>query len=743
MPNLTSTRTLISCLLTAVVLAVGTTQSLAQEPLKNKKEEVFLHLNSAELVVGETLLFSAYVRSSLTGKVSDLSRILYVELLDGNGQSVWQSKILLENGRGTGDLFLSSLLNTGNYHLVAYTQWMKNFGEFYDQEILIYNPFEYYKPNSAAKGQPTVEAFPESGFLHANRENKIVLKSTYANGSPFQTKGRIVNADGDNLQSFETDEYGLVSIVFNPEAGQNYRIITESSTGEFLFFDLPAACSDCTLLSVTPRKNDFLVQLKKGTLPAWLEVVDGQNRYFRRSIEDNESFTVLRNRLPKGFTQIKLWSADRSELITTRNILNETPQIQEVTGVKTYATRTRLEENFSIDESATVSISVSRKYENNLNAFDLAYDQGTAQFLNHSIRKSAGNTELIDHLLVINNPEVQPLPSDFEPRYLAEYRSDQLHGKVTSESGVRNRVVAAAVMNGQLELVRPDAAGNVTMSIHPEKEGTEILAKLMGDYQDATLVWESEFYESYPPLNNTPVELDSSKVAALAERSVKNQVQNVYYAFNPDSLMSLKLPFEEQILPIKTYRLDDFTRFPTMRDTFIEYVEEVAVNKSEDNFNLRVRLWDSAEDHPSDTTELVLIDGVPFSSKEALEISPYGVSAIHIVPYHYYIGEVTLKGILMLETPERDLSGLNFKQYNMNYVGVQGKKKYRKADHTDPCKEPDFRDQLLWIPEKEVEDGQLSFDFFTSDISGNYQIRIEGVTASGNPISIKKSFIVE
>ncbi len=743
MLNLTSTRTFLSCLLTAVVIAVATQTTYAQDALKNKKEEVFLHINSAELVVGETLLFSAYVRSNLTGKVSSLSSILYVELLDAKGKSVWQSKILLKNGRGAGDLFLSSLLNTGNYHLVAYTQWMKNFNDFYEQEIIIYNPFEYYKPNSSGRGQPSVYIYPESGFFHADRENQLVLKATYGNGSPFKTKGRIVNAEGDNLQNFETDDYGLASFTFSPATGQNYRIIAESETGDFLFFDLPEACADCTLLTVQPRKNDFLVQLKKGTLPAWLEVVDSQNRYFSRTIEDNESFTILRNRLPKGYAQVKLWSADKSELISTHNILNKTIELQPVSGMKTFRTRTRLEETFSVEEGSTVSVSVSKRYENNLNTYDLANDYGTVQFLNPGIRSGAGDTDLINQLLIINKPEVKPLSEDFEPRYLAEYRSDQLHGKLTSETGTRNRIVAAAVMNGQLELARPDREGNITLSLHPEKEGTEVLAKLMGDYQDVTLEWESEFYESYPAFNNTPIDLDSTKVAILADRSVKNQVQNVYYAFNPDSLISSQLPFEEQFLPVKTYRLDDFTRFPTMRDTFIEYVEEVAVNKNESNFNLRVRLWDSAEDHPTDTTELVLIDGVPFSSKEALEISPYGISAIHIVPYHYYLGEVTLKGILMLETLEKDLSGLNYKQYNINYVGVQGAKKYRKADHTDPCKEPDFRDQLLWIPEMEVENGQLEFDFFTSDIPGTYQIRVEGVTSSGNPISIKKSFIVE
>ena len=650
---------------------------------------------------------------------------------------------MLENGRGSGDLFLSSLLNTGNYHLVGYTQWMRNFGDYARQELLIFNPFEYYKPPAGGNGSPTVTIHPEDGFLNVDQMNTLIVKGVYGNQTPFSSKARIVNGEGDNLINFELNEFGFAKIEFKPEANKSYRIIAESDTGEFLFFDLPQLCSDCPLLTVDSRKNDFLVQLKKGPVPSWLEVVDSQNRYFSRSIQDNESFTVLRSILPQGFVQIKLWSADKSKLISTRNLLNEGSGVIQVEGKRTYGVRTKLEERFELPETgASVSVSVSKKYANNLNPFKLAFDQEINEYINYP-RKAVGEANLLDYVLAVDKPDVKPLSASFEPKYLPEYRTDQVTGKLSSDGSIKNPIVAGAVMNGQLKLAKPDSEGRVLLNLHPEKEGTEVLAKLTGNSQEATLEWESEFYESYPEMVNTPFALDSVRVAALADRSVKNQIQNVYYAFNPDSSIAIERPYETQFIPVKTYKLADFTRFPTMRDTFIEYIEEVAVNKDENNFDLRMRLWDSAQDHPSDTTELVLIDGVPFSSQEALEMSPYGVEAIHVIPNHYYMGEVTLKGILYLETLERDLSGLNYQQYNINYVGVQSRKTYKKTDHTDICEEPDYRDQLLWIPEMNLESNHLEFDFFTSDIPGTYQINIEGVTASGNPISIQKSFIVE
>ena len=56
-----------------------------------------------------------------------MSKVAYLELIDELGMPVFQTKISLLTGSGHGDLFIPSTFSSGNYTLIAYTRWMRNF----------------------------------------------------------------------------------------------------------------------------------------------------------------------------------------------------------------------------------------------------------------------------------------------------------------------------------------------------------------------------------------------------------------------------------------------------------------------------------------------------------------------------------------------------------------------------------------------------------------------------------------
>ncbi len=66
------------------------------------------------------------------------------------------------------------------------------------------------------------------------------------------------------------------------------------------------------------------------------------------------------------------------------------------------------------------------------------------------------------------------------------------------------------------------------------------------------------------------------------------------------------------------------------------------------------------------------------------------------------------------------------------------KKIYNKIEYlnqTDEARIPDYRNQLFWAPE--VRLNQSNSSFYTSDVSGNFEIRLEGFTKNGVPVSIR------
>ena len=83
---------------------------------QNPQERVYLHI-----------WFKAYVVDGASLKASDLSRILYVELVNPIGFPVETQKLMVRNGQASGSFLLKDTLNAGFYEVRAFTAWMLNF----------------------------------------------------------------------------------------------------------------------------------------------------------------------------------------------------------------------------------------------------------------------------------------------------------------------------------------------------------------------------------------------------------------------------------------------------------------------------------------------------------------------------------------------------------------------------------------------------------------------------------------
>ncbi len=81
---------------------------------------------------------------------------------------------------------------------------------------------------------------------------------------------------------------------------------------------------------------------------------------------------------------------------------------------------------------------------------------------------------------------------------------------------------------------------------------------------------------------------------------------------------------------------------------------------------------------------------------------------------------------------------LNRQTENKNYF----RQSYGNRTSKDLERIPDLRQQLLWLPNFEIDDTQR-ITFFTSDLKGDFEISIEGFTHTGKPVSILDTITVE
>ena len=167
---------LVICLLHGFINIFA--QSYSSESLLKKisklqaeslQEKIFLHTDRTCYVAGETIWFKVYYVDGYQHKLLDLSKVAYIELLDKNNNPVAQEKIQLQNGLGQGFLTILTTTSSGQYHVRAYTNWMKNFAPafYFHQPISIVNTLKRPEVNQALPNvkEFDVQFFPEGGNL--------------------------------------------------------------------------------------------------------------------------------------------------------------------------------------------------------------------------------------------------------------------------------------------------------------------------------------------------------------------------------------------------------------------------------------------------------------------------------------------------------------------------------------------------------------------------------------------------
>jgi len=138
---------LLICFASSISIANTQSNTINTELNQNRvlpQENIFVHFNTSLFLAGENLYYKVYCLDKDTNRLSALSRIAYVELIGENQEIVFKHKVTLESGGGYGDFIIPVTVNSGNYKLVAYTQWMKNNGvdTFFKSDISIINPFQ-------------------------------------------------------------------------------------------------------------------------------------------------------------------------------------------------------------------------------------------------------------------------------------------------------------------------------------------------------------------------------------------------------------------------------------------------------------------------------------------------------------------------------------------------------------------------------------------------------------------------
>ncbi|MDB5134509.1 MAG: hypothetical protein JWP37_1112, partial [Mucilaginibacter sp.] len=226
-------------------------------------EKAYLHFDKPYYVAGDTIYFKAYVTLGEKHRLSSLSGVLHVELVNTNSKIDQSIKLQLINGVTWGDFALPDSLPKGNYRVRAYTQWMRNNGDgvYLDQTIPVGSPLHNKISESSTARTSTgsaktdVQFSPEGGEMLAGIPSKIAFKAIGINGLGVNVKGIIIDSDNKEVSSFASTHLGMGYFYLTPLENKTYKAKLMYPGGQQSFIDLPKTGAKGITLKVN---NDSL-----------------------------------------------------------------------------------------------------------------------------------------------------------------------------------------------------------------------------------------------------------------------------------------------------------------------------------------------------------------------------------------------------------------------------------------------------------------------------------------------------
>ena len=320
-------------------------QRLGDAPVQ---EKVYLHLDNNCYYKGDDIWYKAYVVRADDNTYTDMSRLLYVELVSPDGMLVERQTVVVSaDGHGQGSFNLTDSLYSGYYELRAYTRWMMNFcvtehpaqrrvkEHFYNERMAndffrlfgtIYSRVVPVYERPETKGDYTqkyiisrpktrldkdveqglsVSFYPEGGHLIAGTRCNVAFEAMNEEGEQVDVTGRVGNT------TLKTEHQGRGSFTIDVPRDGNLRAVFNYD-GRECSFKLPKteamgcaltvknegakAKANVQLRGVVSQANFAAIVLSRGMLKHF--------ERFRPDAKGNATIDIDTSKLPTGVADL-------------------------------------------------------------------------------------------------------------------------------------------------------------------------------------------------------------------------------------------------------------------------------------------------------------------------------------------------------------------------------------------------------------------------------------------------------
>ncbi len=738
------------------------------------QEKIFVHTDKELYITGEICWFKIYNVDAYIHKLSSLSKVGYIEILDTANRSALQAKIELDNGTGNGSFLIPSNLATGNYQLRAYTSLMKNAGAdyFFQKQITIVNPGKNDWQNPAPKKlNYEVVLFPEGGNLLAGIENRVGFRVSDQYGRGVDFKGALLNDHGDTVLKFEPLKFGIGNFFFTPQPNIKYTAFVLIPGAPQQQKELPQPYLSGYAMKVDEMDNET-VQVKisssgqRDQEPVFLFV------HTRDLIKVAETgtvkngqlvFNISKKNLGDGISHFTVFD-QHSQPVCERLYFKapfKTLSVEPITDRDYYQQRKKItvDINSTInDNKVAADLSVAVYRVDSLSVLD---NQSITSYLLMSAdlkgsiespgwyftNESDTARKALDNLMLTHGWRRfnwQDVTSGKKPviKFLPEVNGHIVTAKLSGgNSSAYNKVIGYLSAPGtltQFKSAEANADGSINFELKNFYTNGNVVAQTNYLFDTSYLLnVESPFSSFYTEKKTAPFQL-SNRQESLSQLYVSSQVQNNYLSNRLNTFLYPAIDTTTFYSRAdETYLLDNYVRFTTIEEVLKEYVPSVLVRRSGTKFTLPVIDYGTKNILPG--SPLVLIDGIPiFDFDKFMIYDAQKYRKLEAVDRRYISGATIYNGILNFTSYKGDVGNfeLNPHAVMIDYEGLQLKREFYSPTYETPEKAashlPDFRTTLYWSPDIKTDaNGKAQLIFYSSDLPGKYALVIQGIATDG------------
>lgn len=324
------------------------------------QEKVYVHTDNNCYFIGDTIWYKAYVLRADDHHSTDMSKLLYVELLSPDGLVIERQRVVIsDKGVTCAQFALKDSLYSGYYEIRAYTRWMLNFNvtnrqytiddrhRFYNNQmakdyyrdwdglysriIPVYSKpmkagdydgkYIYERPKMEMPWTPKKEIkclfYPEGGLLLKGMKSRVAFEVLDQDGKAVDISGKL----NDSLVVKTTYMGRGVFDVTPPMSGSTGKVNFQWN-GKNYSFQLPEALSMGAVVTYQAAKNstishndslEFIVKARDCQVEAYAVLCRGRLYDFKR-LQGETNFHIDAALLPSGVNELQIYDTQGNVL---------------------------------------------------------------------------------------------------------------------------------------------------------------------------------------------------------------------------------------------------------------------------------------------------------------------------------------------------------------------------------------------------------------------------------------------